>query len=892
MKKNIFLGFCILFLLAVSVSAVTQNYETSAVSRIVGETPAEMENQLKTKDINLRHATIYQAEYPFYKTNEIIKDQFGSERNDMRENQDNIYTPLPPDILLDQEDFDQFRQNELFYVESGRKLNLDADELRPVFEDTNPLFILNADHSGLAIPGKESFIRSLAEDSTIIAPNFHRSVEFPRALLCNLRSSGRTAGETFRQARNNYHWGTDNKGELIGLTLFSYHLYGNPLSALRIPNYDEHAIKQYCQNYMVDYSSEQIISPYSKVSLKAAYGEQEAAYKSQQEPYTKRVKVNLGNHSIYNMGNYSLLLLDGASQDYTRDNLLLPNRIDSHEFPLKTIISDVSLASLDDHVDITIDDIPEWSERMVDRNCWENTKEAGIEFSHSFTEDTEAVIARINPVEIINCEKGEFRLYKTMTYEIKYFPYSPVLIENVEYPDVVIPEDTIDINVSLKNIVQNPVDGRLVIKYDNKIVAKKDIKTDQDDLSLRFKAPSDEGMNHYTLEFIQDNESKTKTSFDVDIAIINAELIIPHAQSSDIDAELHMYNYLDRDLKVAVKSSLYSGDEPFNSENYDKILSPGHNIITVPYHGLIAENKIYRPVIDIFYEGRLKTLTNSILLNQKPYLEHIDDAVVKEEEDVSIIVSASDEDGDELEYHIDDLRFTRVGDNKFVWSTGKGDAGEYEFEITVSDGYESASQKFNVLVNDVKEDEEEDEEKPICSKNSDCGINEFTGDPLCSSGNVYQGYITYECVNPGESSAECMNNTEEKIRYICEDSCSDGECVSIACSSDSDCGTDNYHSSSFCKEDDVYREYREYSCSSPGTSDARCSYEDKDKLITGCSEDCEQGLCVELEIECYSDSDCGDDDWTGLRYCKDEDSYRKYKDYECVNPGTAESRCE
>ncbi|MBD3249179.1 hypothetical protein GF336_03980, partial [Candidatus Woesearchaeota archaeon] len=174
-----------------------------------------------------------------------------------------------------------------------------------------------------------------------------------------------------------------------------------------------------------------------------------------------------------------------------------------------------------------------------------------------------------------------------------------------------------------------------------------------------------------------------------------------------------------------------------------------------------------------------------------------------------------------------------------------------------------------------------------CSLASDCGKSSFIGGAWCSDGNVYQDYQTWECFNP-----ECVSSVESKIKYICEDSCSDGECVSIACSSDSDCGTDNYHSSSFCKEDDVYREYREYSCSSPGTSDSRCSYEDKDKLITGCSEDCEQGLCVELEIECYSDSDCGDDDWTGLRYCKDEDSYRKYKDYECVNPGTAESRCE
>ena len=58
------------------------------------------------------------------------------------------------------------------------------------------------------------------------------------------------------------------------------------------------------------------------------------------------------------------------------------------------------------------------------------------------------------------------------------------------------------------------------------------------------------------------------------------------------------------------------------------------------------------------------------------------------------------------------------------------------------------------------------------------------------------------------------------------------------CIATSDCGSDGYVNQ-FCQSQDVYGAYRTYSCSSPGTVDASCSYSDNSQAI----EDCGDSFC-------------------------------------------------
>jgi len=72
--------------------------------------------------------------------------------------------------------------------------------------------------------------------------------------------------------------------------------------------------------------------------------------------------------------------------------------------------------------------------------------------------------------------------------------------------------------------------------------------------------------------------------------------------------------------------------------------------------------------------------------NLAPVIEPIGDIEVREGELITITVQASDPDGDELTYSIDDDRFTQTN-NIFEWQTGCGDAGSYIVTVSVSDGY-------------------------------------------------------------------------------------------------------------------------------------------------------------------------------------------------------------
>ncbi|MDD2731790.1 MAG: PKD domain-containing protein [Candidatus Pacebacteria bacterium] len=67
----------------------------------------------------------------------------------------------------------------------------------------------------------------------------------------------------------------------------------------------------------------------------------------------------------------------------------------------------------------------------------------------------------------------------------------------------------------------------------------------------------------------------------------------------------------------------------------------------------------------------------------------------------------------------------------------------------------------------------------VCSSNSDCGTNGYVGNTFCQSGNVYQDYKTYTCLNPGTSSSSCTSSTEAKLKQVCSggQTCQNGYCV-------------------------------------------------------------------------------------------------------------------
>jgi surface protein len=64
-----------------------------------------------------------------------------------------------------------------------------------------------------------------------------------------------------------------------------------------------------------------------------------------------------------------------------------------------------------------------------------------------------------------------------------------------------------------------------------------------------------------------------------------------------------------------------------------------------------------------------------------------------------------------------------------------------------------------------------------CSSNSECGEQELTKERYCEENMIYREYSVPVCVNPGEASSFCNEETVEKLVEECSYSCEDGNCI-------------------------------------------------------------------------------------------------------------------
>ena len=178
-----------------------------------------------------------------------------------------------------------------------------------------------------------------------------------------------------------------------------------------------------------------------------------------------------------------------------------------------------------------------------------------------------------------------------------------------------------------------------------------------------------------------------------------------------------------------------------------------------------------------------------------------------------------------------------------------------------------------------------------CNRDSDCGTNGYLNGLFCQNNNVFQNFVTYTCANPGTGSSTCTNSTNPQLKLNCAGkSCSNGQCLDIVCSSNSDCNDNN--SSTI----DV--------CTNPGTSSSSCSH---NPVICNSNADCNDNnsstidvctnpgttssSCSHSAFICSSDANCGTNGYLGQLFCKNNGVFDKYMTYTCANPGTVNSVC-
>src|SRR3989344_6761068 len=136
-----------------------------------------------------------------------------------------------------------------------------------------------------------------------------------------------------------------------------------------------------------------------------------------------------------------------------------------------------------------------------------------------------------------------------------------------------------------------------------------------------------------------------------------------------------------------------------------------------------------------------------------------------------------------------------------------------------------------------------------CYSTADCGEHLPTAPAFCSGSSVYQNYRTWTCNNPGTASSSCSSVTVDEFRFACtsNQTCSGGTCVASPpkCTTDSDCGTDSFVGNISCQSNNVYQNYKEYTCENPGTAQANCTDDTtlKVKQLCAAAQACNTGGC-------------------------------------------------
>ncbi|MBI2653901.1 hypothetical protein HYX02_03755 [Candidatus Woesearchaeota archaeon] len=682
MKKDKLITSFFVFVLLINIaSAITTYEETSSVSRIVGESPTEMLRQMQRNEIDLQHATYFGHNLILNEKISILNEQFKANKHVetgwMRRELDN---KIPG-----------FSTNELFLLETtgepdtlyakSKTLTFFDEKITPThlqqwqlsFETNNPLMLWDSPYAGSYLPKEDTFVSRLVRDTTIIAPTSFNSPEFTKSFLCQLVND-KTIGQVFKEARNfHYNGGSKTSGDnLIGLVLQSYALYGNPRQVIKMDwnDADLEKIKKYCENFLENLAPDidflEQVGNYSK--------------------FRKHVVFEIPSYTIESNGNYSIINAENTFQNLEFGELVLPMAVRTTHFPLNTLITNFSVDYIGDYVDLTVNDLPSYEQELANRTCYTDNESHSIQFENSYTENSQDFIARITPVEIINCTEGRFRLYKKFNYSVDYIALSPVLIKSIVAPIVEPVNSIVNISIELLPLTSNVSNGSLAIfDENNNKLWEQETTTNITNYNASFLAPNKESLSTYSVEFIVNNETLNFDKFSLFSILLDVSADIPVHANSTQAINLNFYSYSADSFELRGKYYLTKGTQIIAEGNITKTISQGANQHQLVLSNLLREEQSYTLTFELNYLEQSKTLSYILSTNNVPILFADISKSYTENDTVAINYTAFDYDNDALNITINDSRFVNQ-DNAFFWKTNKGDEGNYSVKLTASDG--------------------------------------------------------------------------------------------------------------------------------------------------------------------------------------------------------------
>ncbi|MGK0209542.1 MAG: hypothetical protein ACI83O_000820, partial [Patescibacteria group bacterium] len=734
-------------LVVAPVHAVTTYYESTSLGRIVGDSPNDLIRQMRGESIIISDATAYPAYEEGSQNNlyNILEVQYGESNVNPVAADLSLY----PHFGLIEDGVTEIKDNELIVVDVWGKndpLNLlvgpevFSQSLSPgelsTWEDEfyshNPLLILDAEYAGAYVPGEDTFVGRLGPHSTMIAPQSFSSSEFVDSFLCNMYT-GKTVGEVYRDARNMYYNGESqvSRDNLPGLVLQSYSLYGNPNQEITMPYNDVNDLKSYCKNYLHNLAPD------------VEFVEQIGDYAK----FKRHVVMSIPEYTIEDQGDYQLIEAKPAYTSTSNYELGLPMAIRTTYFPKNTIITDYEVTFIGDPVEITLEDLPSYENGFVERVCYENTQDYSITFSDSYTDSEHNVVAEIHPVEVIDCEKGLFKLYKQINYSIDYITLSPVKIEEVSGPSSALPGSAINLEINLVDLSTITKEFTIaVFDSNNKIVSSKDITNDIETLNLEFTTGDSYGLETYSVEVLIDSQTVAYQDYPLFIEIVETTANIPESARGNVNLDFNFHSYKESPFDLDARFYLINNNEVLQKEEYSVSAKKGDNFKTIQFTNLLRDKQSYSVIVEQRMMGEIKTDTFLLLSDNAPLLVISEINSVPAGEKIIINYEATDLDLDSLTVSINDSRLIKNG-NSFEWQTDENDIGTYVVNIIVNDGKLTNDKivSFTIL--------EPALESPSTPNKITCDTQDCDG--------IYSNSITLQCSGSTDNKGNTLDYTLE-----------------------------------------------------------------------------------------------------------------------------------
>src|SRR3989339_861164 len=174
----------------------------------------------------------------------------------------------------------------------------------------------------------------------------------------------------------------------------------------------------------------------------------------------------------------------------------------------------------------------------------------------------------------------------------------------------------------------------------------------------------------------------------------------------------------------------------------------------------------------------------------------------------------------------------------------------------------------------------------------------YSANLTLTSGTKSKTFIVYVIVNQActsHASQACSGNSvywydscgnKQEVAQTCTANqlCENAECKNVVCNTNANCGTNGLIDGLFCQNNNVFQNYKTFTCNNPGTTSSSCKNTITAQLQTTCLKNqlCENAECK--NVVCNTNANCGTNGLIDGLFCQNNNVFQNYKTFTCNNP--------